>query len=90
VRIRLTEERWAHIASEHAEMAGLELKTLAVIAEPEEVFLGGSGALLAVSELEASKWIVAVYREEEDDGFVITAFLTRRRSWLDRRRRVWP
>jgi len=90
VLIRLSEERWAHVAREHAEMAGLAQEVLTAIAKPEEVLAGGAGELLAVREIEPSKWIVAVYREQEHDGFVITAFLTRRRSWLDRRRRVWP
>ena len=87
--IRLTEERWAHIAREHGEMVGLQEEVLKTVAEPEAVLVGRAGELLALRELEPSKWIVAVYRERAHDGFVITAFLTRRRSWLDRRRRTW-
>jgi hypothetical protein len=36
------------------------------------------------------KYIVVVYREQENDGFVITAFLTRRIRSLERRKQVWP
>jgi hypothetical protein len=36
------------------------------------------------------KLLVVVYREAGGDGFVITAFLTRRLSQLDRRKQIWP
>ena len=90
VPIRLTDERWAHITEEHGELAGLRLEVLQTIAEPARVLEGRKGALLAVRELEPGKDLVAVYRELEQDGFVITAFLTRRRASLDRRRQLWP
>jgi len=39
---------------------------------------------------EKGKYIVVIYRElSKEDGFVITAFLTRRRKQLGRRRRIW-
>jgi hypothetical protein len=90
VRIRLTAERWEHIAEEHGELASLASEVLRAIGEPEQIFTGGGGELLAVRQIEPSKWMVAVYREQEHDGFVITAFLTRRRAWLERRRRLFP
>ena len=77
------------ITREHAEMTGLAQEVLSTVAEPDEIFAGDAGELLAVREFELSRWIVAVYRETEHDGFVITAFFTRRRSWLDRRRSTW-
>jgi hypothetical protein len=79
-----------HIARAHVEIADLASEVLRAIEEAEEVRAGGAGELLALREIEPSKWMVAVYREEAHDGFVITAFLTRRRRWLDRRRRLWP
>lgn len=90
IPIRLTDERWAHIAEEHAELAGLRDEVVAVLAEPARIFAGQDGEFLAVREIEQGKWLVVVYRELEDDGFVITAFLTRRATWLNRRRQVWP
>jgi hypothetical protein len=90
VPIRLTDERWAHVTEEHGELAGLRLEVLQTIAEPVRVLEGREGALLAVRELEPGKDLVAVYRELEQDGFVITAFLTRRRVSLNRRRQLWP
>ena len=83
VAIRLTEERWDHITDEHGEMAGLHLEVLEAISDPIRVVAGGEGELLAVRELELGKYVVVVYRELGDDGFVITAFLTRRIKSLE-------
>jgi hypothetical protein len=90
VRIRLTDERWAHITEEHCELAGLRLEILETIARPQRVLAGTGGECLALRETEAGKWLVAVYRELDDDGFVITAFLTRRQGALQRRKQLWP
>jgi hypothetical protein len=88
--IRLTDERWAHIVEEHGELAGLRLDVLEAISDPQRVLAGGVDELLAVREIEAGKCLVAVYKELQQDGFVITAFVTRRLAWLDRRKQVWP
>lgn len=58
--------------------------------EPEQIFEGSQGEKLAVREVEIGKWLVIVYREFEDDGFVITAFLTRRYRSLAKRNVLWP
>ena len=88
--IRLTDERWAHITEEHGELTGLRSTVLETVSHPDRVLLGGDGELLAVREIEVGKHLVAVYREQSEDGFVITAFLTRRIRSLEKRRQVWP
>ncbi len=88
--IRLTDERWTHITEEHSELAGLRLGVLQVIAQPVRVLAGNAGELLAIREVEAGKWLVVVYRELEHNGFIITAFLTRRIRSLERRQQLWP
>jgi len=40
--------------------------------------------------LEVGKFAVVVYREQPKDGFIITAFLTRRMAALNRRTQLWP
>lgn len=91
IPIRLTEERWGHIIDEHGELAGLRAEVLRTVSDPERVLAGNQGALLALRTIESGKWLVVVYREvEEEDGFVITAFLTRRHRSLDRRTQLWP
>ena len=90
VPIRLTDERWSHITEEHTELAGMRLDVLETLANPERILQGNYGALLAVSEMTAGKYLVVVYNEQEDDGFIITAFLTRRKNSLTRRKQAWP
>lgn len=90
VPVRLTDERWAHISEEHEELVDFRLEVLETIANPVRIYAGGAGELLAAREIEAGKWLVAVYRELGDDGFVITAFLTRRITALERRKQLWP
>ena len=90
VSIRLTDERWSHICEEHAELAGLRLDVLETVAEPERIVSGGAGELLALKKQSDGKMLVVVYREDAGDGFVITAFLTRREASLNRRKPLWP
>jgi hypothetical protein len=92
VPIRLTEERWAHIKEEHGELSGLQDDILQAVANPARILAGSSGELFATREVEPGKWLVVVYRENlsDKDGFIITAFLTRRIRSLDRRKQLWP
>jgi len=90
VPIRLTAERWSHITEEHCELAGMREGVLEAVSDPSFVLAGNHGELIAVREVGEGKFLVAVYRELADDGFVITAFLTHRGSAFSRRERVWP
>jgi hypothetical protein len=91
VRVRLTEERWLHITEEHSEMAGYYFDVLETVEAPDAIYMGKAGECIAVRELEKDKYVVVVYRElSKEDGFVVTAFLTRRRKQLERRRKIWP
>ncbi|MCD6334778.1 MAG: hypothetical protein J7M27_05535 [Candidatus Latescibacteria bacterium] len=91
VPIRLPEERWFHITEEHSEMAGYYFEVLETLEEPEAIYEGNAGERLAVREVENGKYMLVIYREvSEEDGFVITAFLTRRKRQLERRRTLWP
>jgi len=90
VPVCLTDERWTHITEEHCELAGRRLDVLETISNPERVLAGGGGELLAIREVEPGKHLVVVYRESRNDGFVITAFLTKRAKSLQRRSQLWP
>ncbi len=90
VPIRLTAERWFHITEEHSEMAGYFFEILETVEEPDVIYEGKTGECIAVREIEKDKHIVVVYRElSKEDGFVITAFLTRREKQFERRRKIW-
>jgi len=91
VSIRLPEDRWFHITEEHSEMAGYYFEVLEAVEQPEVIYEGKADERLAVKEVEKDKFIVVVYREvSNEDGFIITAFLTRRKRQLERRRKLWP
>ena len=81
--IRLTEERWYHIIESHDYMSGLSDIVLETINDPEEIIEGDEGELIAIKRFN-NRHIVAMYREVDQDGFVITAFLT---SEIDRVRK---
>ena len=88
--IRLTDERWSHITEEDAELAGFKRDVLETVAEPERILAGNAGELLALKKQTDGRTLVAVYRQDVADGFVITAFLTRREASLNRRKQLWP
>jgi hypothetical protein len=88
--IRLTAERWTHITEEHCELAGLRAEVLETVLRPERILLGGDEELIALRALEQGKHLVVVDRERAGDGFIITAFVTRRMRSLSKRRQVWP
>ncbi len=90
VPIRLTDERWLHITEEHCELAGRRLDVLETVGTPARIVAGRAGEHLALREILPGRYLVVVYREEGDDGFIITAFTTTRTQSLDRRRQLWP
>ncbi|TMC14106.1 MAG: hypothetical protein E6J33_12205 [Chloroflexi bacterium] len=91
VQIRLPDERWVHITEEHSELAGALYDVLETITDPAAIYAGNEGEMLAIREVGNGKFLVVVYRElTSTDGFVITAFLTRRARQLERRSRLWP
>jgi hypothetical protein len=78
VPIRLTDQRWSHIATRHPEMTGQQDRVLETVAAPDYVQTGDH--------------CVAVYREiSPADGFVVTAYFAtrtaagRKTSWKRRR-----
>ena len=90
VPIRLTDERWAHITEEHCELAGQRVEVLGGLEDPDRILAGNEGEQMAVKEISAGVNLVVVYRELENDGFIITAFITSKAKWLNRREQIWP
>jgi hypothetical protein len=90
IPIRLPKERWNHIIDRHAILDGQQQLILDTLEHPTRILLGNDSALLAIREMEPNRWLVVVYREDENDGFVITAFPTRRIHSLNQRQQIWP
>jgi len=85
IPIRLSEERWNHIIQRHPEMDGCRDMVIETVAMPDLIQAGDSGELLAVRLYDKTplgrKYIVVAYRETSGtDGFILTAYLTRRPS----------
>jgi hypothetical protein len=87
VPIRLTEERWFHIVENHDDLAGHYEDVLETVEYPDVILSGDEGALVAAKRLASRRHLAVVYKEvTADDGFVVTAYFTRR---LARRTLVW-
>lgn len=63
VPIRLPDERWIHLTEGHSEMAGYYSEVLEALEDPDAIYEGGSGELLAVKEIHADKYLVVIYKE---------------------------
>lgn len=91
VLIRLPEERWQHIIARHGGLNDKKEFLLEAIANPDKIIQGNDQALMAIRELEPGKVLVVVYKEvSKTDGFVVTAFPTRRLNSLIKRTQLWP
>ena len=74
-------------------MAGNQERVLETVADPDRLVNGDLGATIALRYYDATniteKTCIAIYRDEED-GFIITAFLTSRPDKIIRRRNaIW-
>ena len=83
VPVRLTQERLSHIYQGHPEMRNCRSWIEETLSKPEKILEGDNGALMAArryakTPVSENKYLVVVYKEKEDDGFVITAYFTRR------------
>jgi len=80
VPIRLTEERWQHIARRHPEMGTQRERVVETVEKPDMIQQGDRGELLAIRRYRETplteKYLVVPYREiSRDDGFILTAYL---------------
>ena len=90
IPIRFPDERWNHIREQHGELSGFRSDILETISTPERVVEGSRGERLALREVEPGKYLVVIYREFQQDGFVITAYMTRRLTTINQRKQLWP
>ena len=88
VPIRLTDERWRHIVENHDDMAGYYDKVLQTVEDADYVIKGYEGAFIALQEVKKMKYLAVVYKEFIDDGFIITAYFTRKIE-LEKEEIVW-
>lgn len=92
IPVRLTEERWRHVVVRHPEMDGQREKVLETLARPDMIQRGDFGELPAIRRYTQTpmgeKYVVVAYKEMSiEDGFILTAYLSRRPS--SRRETLW-
>lgn len=92
-RVRLTLRQWVHITENHDYMAGNRELVLETLTDPDELLAGGAGETLALRDYQqtnlTAKTAVVVYRNDEE-GFIITAWLTSRPDRVRAKgRRIW-
>ena len=96
ILICLTEERWKHNILLHPNLSDKQAQVLTTVSDPDYIFKGSAGELLAASELSARVYLVVVYketfssnREIKPDGFIITAYDTTDVRWLFKKELIW-
>ena len=89
ITIRLTDERWVHIVENHPELAGNLNDVLLSVASPDFILMGQNDELLASVYKRTDKLLVVIYNENENDGFIITAFFTSKINQLLKRKMIW-
>ena len=91
IPIRITAERWSHIVENHDDIAGYYYDVLETVNKPTWVFDGDEDELWAVKLIPEKKAILVIYREfkEQNDGFIITAFFTKKIKKLLKRKILW-
>jgi len=91
--IRLTHERWSHIVESHDYMAGQMERVLETLTDPDCLANGVRDERLALkyypTTLLGPKHSVVVYHEAEQEGFVVTAFMTSKAEKLIKRGLQW-
>ncbi len=89
-KIRLTTERWFHITEGHSELAGYFFEILDAVQNPDFIFEGNEKELLAIKMISDGRHLVVVYKELNDnDGFVITSFLTSKINSIKNKKLIW-
>jgi hypothetical protein len=93
VPIRLMEKQWAHIVENHDYMGGCIDIVLETVSDPDVIVQGWTDELIAMKHYAktviSEKDAVVVYKEEGEDGFVITAFMTSSPERIRKRGIVW-
>lgn len=90
LRVRVTRQRWELIVStKHPVMAGREADVKAALEAPDEIRESRSDrtVFMFYKAERVKRWVCAVAKETETDGFLITAYPT---DAIKEGVRIWP
>ena len=87
IAIRLTSERWFHLVENHDELAGYYNEVLETVEDPDLLFQGYRGSIMASRNYGHKRYLMVIYKESSGtDGFIITAFFTDK---INRKKAIW-
>ena len=93
VPIRLTYKQWAHIVETHDYMSGCLDMIIETVSDPDYIVHGWTDELIALKHYSktviSEKFVIVVYKESANNGFVITAFMTSEPERIIRRGVIW-
>jgi hypothetical protein len=77
-RVRTSEDYWQKLIIKHPDIADLEAEVIQTLTNPDEIRRGSRdrNIVLFYLTLNAKRWVVAVARRLNGDGFLITAYQT--------------
>ncbi|NJN22188.1 MAG: hypothetical protein HC812_14630 [Leptolyngbya sp. RL_3_1] len=87
--VRASESHWQRLISKHPDIADLEELVQQAMANPDEIRRSrrDEGVLLFYLVRSTKRWVVAVARRLNGDGFLITAYQT---SAIKEGESIWP
>ncbi len=87
--VRTSDRHWAALLEKHPYLEDIEPLIQQALSQPEEVRRSSQdpGVLLFYCQIKFQRWAVAVARQLEDDGFLITAYQT---SAIKEGEKLWP
>jgi len=76
--VRTSEEYWQKLLIKHPDIADLEAEVIQTLTNPDEIRQSSRdpNIVLFYLTLKAKRWVVAVARRLNGDGFLITAYQT--------------
>ena len=77
--VRVSARYWATIVSKHPDLADRLADVQSALREPDEVRQSRRDATVLLSnrsDLRRGRWVVAVAKHENGDGFLVTAYRT--------------
>jgi len=91
--IRLTAERWSHIVEAHDYMAGNQDLVFETLEDPDVIVSGRRDEHIAIKHYTktsiSEKHVVVIYKEEGNNGFIITAFMTSKPEKVAKKEVIW-
>jgi hypothetical protein len=93
VPIRITYQQWAHVIENHDYMAGCLEFVLETLGEPDFIVNGWERELIALKAYPktpiSKKSVAVIFKELENEGFMITAFMTSKPEKILKRGILW-